>query len=84
MNTQDSNYQCRAVYKCRMCGKKFLDASIRTKGSVYNELLFKKRPCALPVAYTTIHEHESASFGIADLIGFQKDGVTDDDNGRTD
>lgn len=80
LNAKYGNYRCVPVYKCRMCGKTFAwDATRKTKGDVFNEFFSSAPHAEFPTQRETVHDHENASVGIADLIGFQRDGVTDDD-----
>ena len=70
--------ECRAIYKCRLCGEEFEDGRAGKDIShmavavltVKNH--FKPEGCAVGIHRHNVHHCNDGSYGFADFIGFRK------------
>lgn len=66
-----------AIYKCRLCGKEFTDATTSSKDVAISNMVHLvcgssiKQNANIPVEIFTIHYCGSECYGLADFQGFK-------------
>ena len=72
--------ECRAIYKCRLCGEEFVSAITGSADIVIKNMVIMTAECDVkqkilnPVTKLSMHSCKDGSMGLADFLGFRKVG----------
>lgn len=70
--------ECRAIYKCRLCGEEFVSAATGSADIAIKQMVRVTTGIKLlefignPIEETYMHSCKDGSMGLADFFGFRK------------